>query len=124
MNQLDVTTALIGLLKKLYLPDSNTKHFYYPESKRWSYHLLSLVGWRHPQKLTLASSKQGKSTSNLIFLDNNVIKYDSNISYCVPKKKDEFLKPSLFVVNLEGNHISLDNHHKSQNKIFLYFQDH
>jgi hypothetical protein len=40
--------------------------------------------------------KQSKSTSNIIFLDNSLIKYDSNISNCVPKKRDELFK-SLFV---------------------------
>ena len=49
MNQLDMTTALIVLLKKSYLPDSNADHIYYPESKRWPYDITtSIIGWRHP----------------------------------------------------------------------------
>lgn len=93
MNQQDVTTALIVLFKKLYLPDSTTEHIYFPENKRWSYHFSkSLIGWRHSQKLTVVSSKQTKSTSNLIFLYNNVIKHDPNMRKCVPTKKDELFK--------------------------------
>lgn len=90
-----------------------------PVRALWSDLYLPII-WKLGGFLSKESMLPSYKHSFRPLLFNSVIKHDSNIRKCVPKKKDELFKTLTVSWQIsEGNHVPLGNHHKSQNKMFL-----
>jgi hypothetical protein len=123
MNRADMTTALIVLSKKSYLPDSTLNAFNILKVKYGhitSLKILLVGGTIRNLSLWIPSKVNRQATlySSIIVSSNMIL-----ISViAVQRRKMNCLNPPLFVVNFEGNHVSLGNYHKSQNNMCSSFR--